>query len=435
MRWIRLPVPVLHFFWAMTPLFVVTIHFWSSSILILGALMSGIAMLRLPARSRNDSSQSLAAKMVIATLLSPLLAIAISALLRGEHAWADYDSASRFLIAIAVFVYAMRTRLDIALYVQFSAPTALLLTLMHQWFVPQPWRWTVNRMATYFADPLVFGYVSLTLGLLSLVSIHLRGRDCPRLVVLKLLGGTTGLYLSIRSGSGTGWMALLPVMALWIHQNKNNFSFKKIPNLGTLWSLAASLLVLFLLIPTVHDRLVQAASEVWSYPWNGIAPYTSVSLRITFLRIASDMFVLHPWAGYGDTAQLIAAVPAQVRGYASEDSIHMAMTAGFHNELISNAIRFGLPGFISSMALFAVPLWIFFHHRNSPYAAQRANATLGMVFTICIFVSSLSTEVFDLKYTASFYATLISLFCASTIGLSEEDSIVAQTLRLTHSAS
>ncbi len=433
MPWSRHPDPALHLYWGMAPLFVVTIHFWSSALLILGASMCSIALLRLPARSSDHPPHSFAAKMVVLALFSPMLAIAISALLRGDSRWEDYDSASRFLIAIVVFVYAMRTRIDIARYVQFSAPTALLITLLHQWFVPQPWLWGSNRMATYFADPLVFGYVSLTLGLLSLVSIHLRGRDCQWLAVFKLLGASTGLYLSIMSGSATGWMALLPVLALWLHQSKN--SQKKFLAVATLWCLAAALLVLFFLSPTVDERLGQAVNEVLTYSWNGIAPDTSVGLRITFLRIAKDMFVLHPWAGYGDTAHIVATIPAQVRGYASEFGIHTAMTAGFHNELISNAIRYGLPGVFSSMALFAVPLWIFFLHRNSTYAAQRANATLGMVFTICIFVSSLSTEVFDLKNTASFYATVIALFCASTLTLSEGGSTDAQNLPPTHVAS
>jgi O-antigen ligase len=52
---------------------------------------------------------------------------------------------------------------------------------------------------------------------------------------------------------------------------------------------------------------------------------------------------------------------------------------------------------------------------GSGSSIQRANALLGLVLTICFFVSSLSTEVFDLKYMASFYALMVCMLCASAI--------------------
>ena len=91
----------------------------------------------------------------------------------------------------------------------------------------------------------------------------------------------------------------------------------------------------------------------------------------------------------------------------------MAFNAGFHNEMVSNAVRFGVGGLLAAAMLFFVPFALFVRQSRSESAVQRANALLGLVLTICFFISSLSTEVFDLKYMASFYAVMVAMLCGS----------------------
>ena len=40
---------------------------------------------------------------------------------------------------------------------------------------------------------------------------------------------------------------------------------------------------------------------------------------------------------------------------------------------------------------------------------------MGIVLAVCVLVSSLSTEVFDLKYTASYFSLMLALLCASSL--------------------
>jgi O-antigen ligase len=127
------------------------------------------------------------------------------------------------------------------------------------------------------------------------------------------------------------------------------------------------------------------------------------------------MFSSSPIAGHGDNGYDLAALPAHVYSYASHESLRMAFNAGFHNEIVSNAVRFGLGGLLAAAMLLLVPIGIFVRQSHSNSAVQRANASLGLVLTVCFFVSSLSTEVFDLKYMASFYAVMVALLCASAI--------------------
>lgn len=403
------------------PLFLVTIRAWSSAILILGALASLVFLMRAQSKSIAPTARANWLKTVVVfILLAPLLSIVISSILRSSNVWANYDSPSRFLVAIAVFLFALRRQVNIANYLQYTAPISLVLTLLHQALFTQPKLWGDDRMSTYFADPLVFGYTSLTLGLLSLASIHLLGKDDRKLVALKLLGAGIGVYLSIMSGSRTGWLAVPLVIGILVYHRKL-LGEKALPfaTLGLTALLASGV---YSLSPTVQQRMLLGINEVLNYSWHGMAPETSVGFRITFLRIASDMFAVSPWAGFGDNGYELTMLPSRIYTYATPESIRLAFNSGFHNEMVSNAVRFGIGGLLSAALLLLGPMAIFAWRSKNGNVVQRANALLGLIFTICFFVSSFSTEVFDLKYMASFYALLMAMLCASVIAKPIEET-------------
>lgn len=352
-------------------------------------------------------------RLMVLVLLTPVVSIMASSLLRGSHVWANYDSPARFLVALAIFLYLVRQRVNMALYLQYTVPISLLLTLCHQIFFFQPRLWGADRMSTYFADPLVFGYTSLTLGLMSLLSIHSLHNDSRLMVLLKVAGAAAGIYLSIMSGSRTGWLAVPVVMQIWLFRQR--FLRGRL-GVALLFGMVACVMLGFFALPaTIQQRWMSGLNEALDYPWIGMAPETSVGLRITFLRIAFDMFLSSPFAGHGDNGYDLLALPAHVYSYATPESLRMAFNAGFHNEMVSNTVRFGFGGLMAAAMLFFVPMVLFFRQSSSSNAVRRANAVMGLVLTICFFVSSLSTEVFDLKYMASFYAVMISMLCASVI--------------------
>jgi O-antigen ligase len=275
-------------------------------------------------------------------------------------------------------------------------------------------------MATYFADPLVFGYTSLTLGLMSLTSIHLLEKDDIKLVILKLIGFFVGVYLSVESGSRTGWLAIPLVMYIAVYN-------RKLLNGKALHFLILVLIGLltigaFSISETVRQRVIMAVNEFINYSWQGMAPETSVGFRMTFLRIATDMFAVSPWAGFGDNGYDLESLPHQIYSYATPESIRLAFNAGFHNEMVSNGVRYGIGGIVSAAMLFIGPMIIFAQQVVNDSIVKRSNALLGLVFTTCFFVSSFSTEVFDLKYMASFYALIVAILCASAITEQVKDS-------------
>jgi O-antigen ligase len=406
---------------AMTPLFLVTVRSWSSAILILGSLASFLFLVFCKLKPGSyGASIGYQKRFFIFIFLMPVLGVAISSFIRGSNVWANYDSPSRFLIAIAIFLFAIHQNINAAKYLQYTAPLSLIITILQQHFIAQPKLWGSERMATYFADPLVFGYTSLTLGLMSLTSIHLLEKDDIKLVILKLIGFFVGVYLSVESGSRTGWLAIPLVMYIAVYN-------RKLLNGKALHFLILVLIGLltigaFSISETVRQRVIMAVNEFINYSWQGMAPETSVGFRMTFLRIATDMFAVSPWAGFGDNGYDLESLPHQIYSYATPESIRLAFNAGFHNEMVSNGVRYGIGGIVSAAMLFIGPMIIFAQQVVNDSIVKRSNALLGLVFTTCFFVSSFSTEVFDLKYMASFYALIVAILCASAITEQVKDS-------------
>ena len=178
----------------------------------------------------------------------------------------------------------------------------------------------------------------------------------------------------------------------------------------------------FLVSPTVQQRAMLTVDEVRTYSFVGMAPETSVGLRITFARIAADLILERPLTGYGDTQKSPPPMPAVVQHYASRYAQDFALASGFHNEAITNGIQSGAAGALATLALFVLPWCIYIRAIRLGNGEQRAAGLLGMVFGITLFVSSLSTEVFGLKYTASYYALTTAVLCGLCLRFTNTDS-------------
>ena len=421
------PCLLLGMFLCLGPLFLVTVRGWSNGILIIGAflclvfLTAGRHRLHEKNGQRINSEGTLLARGMTLTLLSPFIAVAISSALRHSLYLPQFDSPVRFCLAVPVFIFALRTKFNAAKFLQFAVPAALLITLGQQYLITQPMHWGTTRMATYFADPLVFGYVSMTFGLVSAVSINLLKKDAPLIVAFKLIGAVTGFYLSIQSGSRTGWMVIPIVLGIWAYQHTSGNGSKR-TQVFVVVALSCLISVLtYFTSSTVHPRVDLIANEIATYPWTGIAPETAVGSRITFLRIAWDLFFQNPWGGFGDTRFEQFPLPPNIQGYASATTLDTAFRSGFHNEIVTNAIRSGIFGLLAYAALFIVPLTVFVKKLKSEVAFSKANAVIGTTFVMSMFVSSLSTEILDLKYMASFYALTIALLCGCTLARHEQN--------------
>lgn len=403
------------------PLLVVTWRGWSNGVLFVAAALScawlardlrGQASLQPPDRGWGIA--------LLVALAAPLLATALGAAMRGELYWPLLDAPSRFILAIPVFLFALRARVDAAAALRWILPLSLVIAAAYLAVIGSPAMWPPDRAATYFADPIALGYLSLAFGMMCLAAIPLERptrASLPRLAVL-VAGALVGVYVSLKSGSRTGWFAVPVVITAWLHfrlQDRGRHVWAVGLVLSCLLAVAA-----YFFVPAVHDRINAGVRDVTEYTFNGVAPISSVGLRLTFLRIAADVLAQHPWSGVGDTAH---AAPAALNAfrYASPEAANTAFQSAFHNQVVTSAVRSGIAGGLAALAVLVIPIGIFGAKVGSANRITRENAFMGLAFSICIAVSSLTTEVIDLKYTASLYALLTAVLCGAALARHGQD--------------
>jgi O-antigen ligase len=92
---------------------------------------------------------------------------------------------------------------------------------------------------------------------------------------------------------------------------------------------------------------------------------------------------------------------------------------GTHTEILAQGVRSGIWGLISSTALFFVPGWIFLACISHQNPRIRTAAIIGFTLVLGLFIASLTIQVFNLKYTSSFYALMIAALAAQALQKSE----------------
>lgn len=342
---------------------------------------------------------------------APIAFVGLAQVLRFEFSAPNYDSPIRIILCLPIIILICSLNADGTRFLCFSMPAALIIAwlLIKCGFVPDRGD---GRVSTVFIDLLTFGSLSLTFGILSLVAIGTFKKISSWYSIIGLSSFAVGLYLSIGSGSRTGWLALPIVLSLWVFVivKRNRYMFF----LGG-GVVAALLVATCFAVPRVQQRFAQAVSDIQSYKWNGPNTEASLSERISFYRIGFSLFAQRPFSGWGDRSFAKTIKEQDEYNFASQATRDGVIHSGFHNEIVTNAIRSGVWGILSSLVLFVVPGLIFVRAFFSKNDLACKYGFYGLAYLICIFVSSLSTEIFNLKYTTSFHALLLSVLMGSTL--------------------
>jgi O-antigen ligase len=313
----------------------------------------------------------------------------------------------------------LKTNSRIVEFMSYTFPTVTLLALANILTHPNLF-WGASRLSTQALDPLEFGSLSLTFGILSLITIKLHKSNSKLLVLYKLIGFFTGIYLSLASGSRTGWMALPIIGFLWLYFERAKFTYPT--RLISALSFVAIIIFSYLFSTTVQLRTDAAVSEITNYHWNSPNPDTSVGARISFIRMAIFLLEKKPLTGWGD-GNFESVINDPALNFAIIETKTVALKAGFHNDITANMVRSGIWGLIATMALLLIPALFFIRSLRSNNKNKRDLAFIALVFLICQFVSSLSMEIFTLKYSASFYGLMMAIFCGQILYYSNQDTL------------
>lgn len=399
------------------PILTLTLRGWASGILLLAFLLSLYAWVKdkknavQAMQSRADAAWM---KRVFIAMAAPLIAIFLGQLFRQQFTWPDYDSPSRFLLAIPIALFIIRRRINAVRLMEYAVPAAVFIAAASVWIYPE-YRWGKDRMTTYFVDPLTFGSICLTFALMSLVSVDVHKKDAALAKLIKYAAFALGLYLSFMSGSRTGWMALPIVLWLWLRFKHD------VPHWVIFAAIGFFCAAIYFSVPVVRLRVDIAAQEILLYRWNHVNENTSVGLRISFIRIGWYLFTLNPLGGWGDQGFKHVLNAPELQQFATAFAGNFALSAGFHNEIITNMVRSGIWGLMGSMMLLSMPLAFFIKGLHSESVGIRRHALLALSYFVCVIVSSMSTEVFNLKYTASFHAMMLASFSGTLFALMRKD--------------
>lgn len=393
------------------PLLLLTLKKWMNICLFTASLLSLIIVIY---RGWDEFKNSLMTSRWVTRLsfafIAPVFGALMAQLLRGQISVGNLDSLSKFLFALPIFYYLLRWRVNPLRHLEWIVPLSVYLTGVFVWKYPNL-EWGADRVTTYFVDPLSFSSLTLILGIISLCLIDLHVDDRLLAKGFKFCAFLLGLYLSFLSVSRSGWLAIPFALAFWLRVRKS------IP----LWLVSILVICIVLTIlfffPLVTQKLLRAIEEIENYSWNGVNHDTSVEMRFTFFRIAWELFKLKPFAGWGDTGFVEALNLPQITVFSTELTRIFAVDHGFHNEFFTEMVRSGILGVIPILAVFSIPFLLFLKALCHQDKLIKGYGLLATNYYLVVIVTSISTEVFNIKFVSAFHAMMLAVLSSAIIRL------------------
>jgi len=339
-------------------------------------------------------------------MASPVLAVLFSQFYHGSFSARPYDGASRFLFAIPMFFALRQRNIRIVAAMQLGIPLGVFVGFVALKLHPFDWggRYTTSE----FFNLIHFSDTALILGFLSLFSINSLRKDHALLCLFKIFAFLLGIYMSIQSGERGGWLAIPPLLLIWVfYQSKEKIWLKL--TITTVLILCAAWLSYFML-DVVHSRVNSIFDDLNNF-FHGNKD-TSLGIRLQHWQAALYLFAGHPFFGVGPD-QFEKIIPElEAMGMLTPLAAKIGHSE-LHNEILAKCTETGLFGFASILSVFIVPLFIFKQTIRSPHDAVRIASVMGVCLVSGFFIFGLTVEIFNLKMTASFFALTLALLMAS----------------------
>ena len=317
-----------------------------------------------------------------------------------------YDETLRFLFAVPVFLMLRAARINISALAGYAFTLGALITLIiasvYSGFSEG------MRLQSYFLNTIHFGNLALILGTVSLLSIH-PSRSVPKLLVLlQVAGFIAGLYLSIRTQSRGGWIAVPVLLLIWMHYNIKGLKGSQL--LGGTLLIGVLCTGAYLGVDSIQGRMNEMVQDLQAFFNND--KDTSVGMRLQIWAASLRIFLDHPLFGVGDAGYREQVSRFVDSGVISTKAAEFAL-AEVHQQILSYAVKYGLMGLLSMLAVFLVPLVLFIRSARSIRARQRDAAVLGIGVVTAFFIFGLTVEIFNLKMTVTFYTMTVAVLLAA----------------------
>ena len=358
----------------------------------------------------------------------------ISQVMRFNFYSPSFDGPIRILIAGIVFLYLRKLKISYIRILEVSIPLGLI-TLLVAVQLNTSGHWG-NRFATYFVDPNTLGSQASIFSVITFLSLRYSSGKSIYLLVLKIIGGLAGIYISIFAGSRGGWIsALFIIFAAFIlvvsevSQNKNDSIIKKIRQIIIFTSSVLIIgLGLIFLFDSLVSRTISGVYDIFNW-FSGDFINSSAGIRLSIWELSLQFSKNSLLFGFGekDIASLIIGTTLDTP--VNRLAIDTLVNTGAHSDIISKLLSLGLVGLLAYFYTLFLPFFVFLSNRYSDNDDIQQASYMGIYYVIGVFVAGLSNEQLSLKYLCSFYGLMIAILLAQVLYQPTSKSTVGEVDR------
>jgi len=336
-----------------------------------------------------------------ASMAAMSVAVFISQSYHQNYSASPYDGPSRYWLAIPVFLLLRRLDLRVIAMLQFAFPFAAIAGLLLAGRGE-------GRTGIDTLDLIHFGDFELILAALSLFSVDWLGRDKMPLRILKILGCAAGAAASFGSGSRGGWLAIPVFVLIYIYFTKGSLAPRKILAIVAAALVAGALL--YSINSSVHQRVNDVRADIAAFDQGNRD--TSTGIRWQLYKAALDIFSRNPLFGVGLGGFAAEMTPMMQAGKITPVAAELGR-GEVHNDILCKAAGMGIFGLAAILAVYLVPLWLFWRAAKSASAKIKRGGTLGIVFVSGFFVFGLTVETLNLTMAIAFYSFTVAALLAA----------------------
>ncbi|HEY1611538.1 MAG TPA: O-antigen ligase family protein [Paraburkholderia sp.] len=397
--------PLAALFLLAYPSVAVLVHGGASSLFLAAVVVSLVALARRGPHRLDGHDFAKGDLALCIALAGPLTAVIISSAWHGHVVPRTWDSPSRFVAAIPLFLVLRRQGANVLKWADLSFSFGAIASFAVA--VLSPRDWGVGRAGSSFLNPIHFGDIALVLGVLSIISLNWWRKDSRLIRLLKIVAFAAGLGATLLSGSRGAWVAV-PVVALFIVVARGRGrSWQR--NALVLLAVVVALAATYALSSNVRGRMGDISTDIASYSHGN--KDTPVGIRLQLYAAALTLIERQPVFGAGDEG-----FADDMQSLARQHLI-TPVAAEFgegetHNQLLAYTANYGLVGGIMLLGIYVVPIWYFCIRLDAPCKTTRRAALMGLAFVVSFLIFGMTVETFDLKSTVCFYAAVAAVLAA-----------------------
>ncbi len=309
----------------------------------------------------------------------------------------DYDQYSRALLAIPILLLLLRVPVRLSLLwagvilgIVLAAPLAWWQVYFDGW-----------ARAPGFLNIIHFSNLCLVFTTFCVGGLYWAGqqtRYASRWRAAFLLGIVCGLYSVIMGGSRGSWVALPPIVVVFLIAFMNRRNAGRLILIGVL---GVALLAGLFAIPgsPLKARYERGIQDISQYQRDDTD--TSIGARFEMWRGAWKNLQVHPISGWNGQAYT-QALKAQVSA-GELTPVALEFSDNLHNNYLQAWVFTGLPGLLALLALYAVPLWQFALRLRASDMTVRVLAFCGTSLVVSYLCFSLTQVILRRNNGIMFY--------------------------------